>query len=64
MAMQMETTYEFIHQANIKKYQIMLESRLNPEERRFIELRLAEEQVALQKLGRDIAPEGQSNHAA
>ena len=61
--METETTYEFIHRANIERYQLMLQTCLGPEERRFIELRLVEEQAALQQLTRNVAPKAKSIHS-
>jgi hypothetical protein len=64
MTMQMDATYQFIHLANITRYQRILGTYLTAEERRFVERRLAEEQAALQQLAWNIAPNGQSIHAA
>ena len=64
MTLRMETTEQFVHRANIERYQKILATYLTAEERRFIECRLAEEQAALQQLAWNIAPEGQSTHAA
>jgi hypothetical protein len=65
MTMQIEAaTYQFVHRANIARYQRILGTYLTTEERHFVERRLAEEQAALQQLGWNIAPEVQSTHAA
>lgn len=41
---------QFVHRANIAKYQKILTTYLTEHERRFVERRLAEEQTALQQL--------------
>jgi hypothetical protein len=41
---------EFVHRANIAKYQKMLTTYLTPYERDFVERRLAEERNSLQQL--------------
>jgi hypothetical protein len=41
---------QFVHRSNIAKYERMLTTYLTELERRFVERRLAEEQVALQHL--------------
>ena len=64
MTMQMEATYEFVHRANITRYQRILGTYLTAEGRRFVELRLAEEQAALQQLAWNVAPKAKSTHAA
>jgi len=65
MTMQMKTTtYQFVHRENIARYQRILGTYLTAEERRFVERRLAEEQAALQQFAWNIAPNGQSIHAA
>jgi hypothetical protein len=64
MTLRMETAEQFAHRANIARYQAILATYLTAEKRRFIECRLAEEQAALQQLAWNIAPEGQSTHAA
>ena len=42
--------WRFIHQANIARYERILATYLTEHERHFVELRLVEEQAALQKL--------------
>ena len=42
----------------------MLETYLSPEDRRFVELRLAEERAALQKFAWHVVPKAKSIHAA
>lgn len=64
MTLRMEIVDQFAHRSNIAKYQKILATYLTAEERRFVERRLEEEQVALQQLAWHIAPEGQSNYAA
>jgi hypothetical protein len=64
MALRMETPERFAHRANIARYQKILATYLTPEEHRFVERRLAEEQAALQQLTWNITPESQSTHAA
>ena len=41
---------EFIHRANVAKYQKILATYLMPHEREFVERRLAEERAALRRL--------------
>ena len=64
MTLRMETAEQFARQMNIAKYQRILATHLTAEERRFVERHLAEEQAALQQFAWNIAPEGQSTHAA
>jgi hypothetical protein len=64
MTLRMETAQQFAHRANIERYRKILATYLTVEERRFVERRLSEEQVALQQLVWSIAPEGQSVCAA
>jgi hypothetical protein len=64
MALRMDTPERFAHRANIARYQKILATYLTVEERRFVERRLAEEQVALQQFAWNIAPESQPTHAA
>ena len=64
MTLRTETPDRFAHRANIARYQKILATYLTPEERRFVERRLAEEQAALQQLAWNIAPESQSTHTA
>jgi hypothetical protein len=47
MALESETS-QFVHRANIRKYESILKTYVTNHERRFIERRLAEEQTALQ----------------
>ena len=63
MTPRMETAQQYAHRANIARYQRILATYLTPEERRFVERRLAEEQVALQQFAWSVASEGQSTHA-
>ncbi len=42
---------EFVHRANVAKYQKILATYLTPYEREFVERRLAEERAALHQLG-------------
>ena len=42
MTLRMETTEQFVHRANIARYQKNLATYLSAEERRFVERRLAE----------------------
>ena len=62
--MRTETAERFARRANIAKYQKILATYLTAEERRFVERRLAEEQVALQQSGGSIAAEGKSIEVA
>ena len=64
MALRLDTPERFAHRANIARYQKILATYLTPEERHFVERRLTEEQAALQQFAWNIAPEGQSTHAA
>lgn len=41
---------EFVHRANVAKYQKILTTYLMPHEREFVERRLAEERAALRQL--------------
>ncbi len=50
MTFRMETAEQFARRANIAKYQKILAKFLTTDERRFVELRIAEEQAALQQL--------------
>jgi hypothetical protein len=43
-------TEQFVHRTNIAKYRRILGTYLTPEERQFVERRLAEEQAALQQV--------------
>jgi len=49
MSMNM-TMAEFVHRANVVKYQKILATYLTPHEREFVERRLAEERAALAQL--------------
>jgi hypothetical protein len=60
MRLRTETAEQFAHRTNIERYQKILATYLTTEERRFVERRLAEEQVALQQLAWKAAPEAQS----
>ena len=44
----------FVHQSNIVRYKRILATYLTAEERRFVERRLGEEQVAIQQLATGI----------
>lgn len=49
MAWELQTKLELAHRANIDRYRRILETYLTDEERDFVELRLAEEQAALER---------------
>jgi hypothetical protein len=49
MSRQMDIA-EFVHRANVAKYQKILATYLMPHEREFVERRLAEERAELQRL--------------
>ena len=57
-------TQQFIHRANIVRYQKILATYLTDEERRFVERRVAEEQAALRQLCGSVVPVGELTHAA
>lgn len=60
MKLRLETVKQFAHRANIERYQKILATYLTTEERRFVESRLAEEQLALQELAWKAAPKALS----
>jgi hypothetical protein len=64
MRLRIETAEQFARRSNIARYRRILATYLTAEERRFVERRLAEEQVAFQKLVWRIAPEYKSTYAA
>ena len=51
-----ETMLRFVHQSNIDRYCRILETYLSGDERAFVEGRLAEEQLALEKLAGEESP--------
>ena len=63
MTLRMETVKQFAHRANIERYRKILATYLTAEERRFVEGRLAEEQLALQQLAWKAAPKAQSTQS-
>jgi hypothetical protein len=50
MTREKQNTFLFAHQANIDRYRQILVTQLTAEERRLIEMRLAEQQAALKQL--------------
>ena len=57
-------TQEFVHRANIVKYQRILGTYLTDYERRFVEHRLSEEQAALRQIVSNVRTEAKPSHAA
>ena len=57
------TTQEFVHRANIVKYQRILGTFLTDYERHFVEHRLSEEQTALQEFVSNVRAEAKSSYA-
>ena len=57
-------TQEFVHRANIVKYQRILGSYLTDYERSFVEHRLSEEQAALRQFIGNVRTEAKSSYAA
>ena len=58
------TTQEFVHRANIVKYQKILGTYLTDYERRFVEHRLSEEQASLRQFVSNVRTEAKSSYAA
>jgi hypothetical protein len=64
MASDIKATVHWVHRANIERYRKILTSYLTDEERRFVERRLAEEQMALVQPAESVATVWRSDHAA
>ena len=64
MTSSMGTTHEFVHRANIVKYQRILGTYLTDYERCFVEHRLSEEQAALRQIVSNVGTEAKSSYAA
>jgi hypothetical protein len=59
-----ETTEQYARRQNLARYRRLLDTHLTAEERRFVERRVAEEQVALRRLSGSAALEDISNGAS
>jgi len=57
-----ETPQSFAHRANIERYKKLLATHLADNERKFVQLRIAEEEAALRQIDNTIVPWVNLNH--
>jgi hypothetical protein len=61
MRLDRDATRLLVRRTNVERYRRMLKTHLTITERLFVERRLAEEEVALQQIARNVAPTNTSS---